>query len=538
MPRALLSVSDKTNLLDLAHALHELGWELLSTGGTAGSLREAGLPVTDVSAITNHPEMMDGRVKTLHPAVHAGLLARRDRDDDTAALQQHGYAHIDLVAVNLYPFHEAAAANAAVPQAMEKVDIGGPSMLRSAAKNHASVLVVVDPADYGRVIDALRNGVVKPADTTAVVSAAGRALRHDLARKVFEHTGAYDTAIAAYFARQADSSSVTSPSNPATVSLPETMTLELTKVQALRYGENPDQAAAFYAEASPPAGSIPDMKQLHGKELSFNNLLDVDAAAMAVSAWHGGDRAACVIIKHTTPCGLALGDTAAAAYERALACDPVSAFGGIVAFNTTVDAVVAGMLSQLFLEIVVAPAFDADALALLQQKKNVRLITLPAQPADADELDYKRVRGGMLVQQRLSFVFDDSSWTVPTRRQPSDAEWRDLRFAWRACASVKSNAIVLARDEATIGIGAGQMSRVDSSRLAVLKAADQSADVGGAALASDAFLPFRDGVDAAAEAGVRSIIQPGGSVRDDEVIQAADEHGIAMVFTGRRVFRH
>ncbi len=522
MPRALLSVSDKTGLIELARGLSELGWELLSTGGTASALRDANLDVTDVSAVTGHPEMMDGRVKTLHPAVHAGLLARRDRPDDLAALQEHGYGLIDMVVVNLYPFHEAAAANAAVPQAMEKVDIGGPGMLRSAAKNHAAVMVVADPSDYSRVLAAVQGG---NADT---------ALRRDLARKVFAHTGAYDTAIAEYFARQLDTAGASTEESL----LPARMTLELTRVQSLRYGENPDQHAAFYAESDPPAGSVPDMHQLHGKELSFNNLLDVDAAAMAVSAWSGDSRAACVIIKHTTPCGLALGDSALHAYERALACDPVSAFGGIVAFNTTVDRAVADALSKLFLEIVVAPAFDSDALALLTEKKNVRLIVLPAEAAGARELDYKRVRGGMLVQQRMSYVFDEAGWSVPTKRQPTDRETRDLRFAWRASAAVKSNAIVLARDEATIGIGAGQMSRVDSSRLAVLKAADQNANVHGAVLASDAFFPFRDGVDGAAAAGVSAIVQPGGSVRDDEVIAAADEHGIAMVFTGRRIFRH
>jgi phosphoribosylaminoimidazolecarboxamide formyltransferase/IMP cyclohydrolase len=537
MPRALLSVSDKTGLIDFARDLAGLGWELLSTGGTAKTLRDAGLTVTDVSAVTGHPEMMDGRVKTLHPAVHAGLLARRDRADDMQALAEQGYATIDIVAVNLYPFHEAAASNAPIPQAMEKVDIGGPSMLRSAAKNHASVLVVVDPADYARVIDAVRGGT------------ADNALRRDLARKVFDHTGRYDQAIAAYFARDAASASHGADAAGAAAGaspdrddgaalLPSALTLDLTRVQSLRYGENPDQAAAFYAEAGAPAGSLPNMKQLHGKELSFNNLLDADAAAMSVSAWAGADRAACVIIKHTTPCGLALGASPSEAYAKALACDPTSAFGGIVAFNVAVDAAVAAEMSKLFLEIIVAPSFDPAALELLSQKKNLRLITLPAAAASGDELDYKRVRGGMLVQQRMSYVFEETDWRVATTLQPSAQQWNDMRFAWRACAAVKSNAIVIARDEATIGIGAGQMSRVDSSRVAVMKAADQNADTRGAALASDAFFPFRDGVDAAAAAGVTAIIQPGGSVRDDEVIKAADEHGIAMVFTGRRVFRH
>jgi phosphoribosylaminoimidazolecarboxamide formyltransferase/IMP cyclohydrolase len=527
MPRALLSVSDKTGLVEFATALAGLGWELLSTGGTAKALRDAGLDVIDVSAVTAHPEMMDGRVKTLHPAVHAGLLARRDRNDDMQALSAHGYSTIDLVVVNLYPFHEAAAANAAIPQAMEKVDIGGPSMLRSAAKNHAAVYVVVDPSDYARVLDAVRKGGDQGA------------LRRDLARKVFDHTGRYDQAIATYFAKQiADAESGSANAEALAGGFPAHMHIDLTQVQALRYGENPDQSAAFYAEQNAPAGSLPNMKQLHGKELSFNNLLDVDAAAMAVSAWSGEARAACVIIKHTTPCGLAVSDDVVTAYRNALACDPVSAFGGIVAFNGAVDAATAAEMAKLFLEIIVAPSFDRDALEILQQKKNIRLITLPNAPAGGAEYDYKRVRGGFLVQQRMSYVFDESSWTVPTSRKPTDAEWRDLRFAWRACASVKSNAIVLARQEATIGIGAGQMSRVDSSRIAVMKASDQNADTRGASLASDAFFPFRDNVDEAASFGASAIIQPGGSIKDKESIEAADEHNIAMVFTGFRHFKH
>lgn len=516
MPRALLSVSDKTGVLELAGALAELNWELISTGGTARLLRDAGLDVRDVSEITSHPEMMDGRVKTLHPAVHAGILARRDRPDDSAAMAAQGYGMIDMVVVNLYPFHEAVAAGSALPAAMEKVDIGGPTMLRAAAKNHASVTVVVDPADYARVVSALRAG------------GDNAELRRELAMKVFAHTARYDAAIADYFAR------FTSRDG----GLPERMTLDITRVQALRYGENPDQSASFYAEASPPAGSLPHMRQLHGKELSFNNLLDVDAAVSAVSAFAEESAAACVIIKHTTPCGIAIGEQAEIAYDRALACDPVSAFGGIVALNCAVDAQTAQKLSETFLEIIVAPSFDAAALETLTRKKNLRLIQLPVSPAMAGELDFKRVRGGFLVQDRMSMRFDESEWRTVTHRSPDERELIDLRFAWRACASVKSNAIVLARDGRTIGIGAGQMSRVDASRLSVMKARDQNADITGAALASDAFFPFRDGIDAAAEAGVRCIVQPGGSVRDDEVIAAADEHGIAMVFTGRRVFRH
>lgn len=519
MPRALLSVSDKNGVVDLARALHEMQWDLLSTGGTARLLRDAGLPVRDVSDVTGHPEMMDGRVKTLHPAVHAGILARRDRADDMRALEEHGYGAIDMVVVNLYPFHEAVAAGSDLPIAMEKVDIGGPTMLRAAAKNHASLLVVVDPQDYGRIIDALRSG-------------ADRAvLQRELAGKVFAHTAAYDAAIAAYFARFAESAVDGAGEWPAS------MRLDLTRVQSLRYGENPDQAASFYAESAAPAGSIPHLKQLHGKELSFNNLLDVEAAVAAASAFTDAT-AACVIVKHTTPCGVAVADSQVEAYTRALAGDPVSAFGGIVAVNGTVEEALAGELAGTFLEIVVAPGFTEEAMAVLTRKKNLRLIELPVAPAGAGELDFKRVRGGFLVQQRMSMRFDEAGWSVATKRQPTDAEMHDLRFAWRVAASVKSNAIVIAAGGRTLGIGAGQMSRVDASRLAVMKARDQNADTGGSALASDAFFPFRDGIDAAAEAGVACIIQPGGSVRDDEVVAAADEHGIAMVFTGRRVFRH
>ena len=514
MPRALLSVSDKQGIVELGRGLAALGWELVSTGGTAQALKDAGLEVREVSEITQHPEMMEGRVKTLHPAVHAGLLARRDRADDMAALTEHGYGAIDLVAVNLYPFHEAVAARAPIAAAMGKVDIGGPTMLRAAAKNHEGVLVVVDPADYDAVLNALRS--VEPPET----------LRRHLAAKVFRHTAAYDAAIADYFAE--------AEGEP----FDEQMQVVLTKVQPLRYGENPDQEAAFYAERGAPDGSLPDLRQLHGKELSFNNLLDVESALAAVSAWHDSAQAACVVMKHTTPCGVAVADTPAEAWTRALACDPVSAFGGVVAYNRSVPADAAEAMSGIFLEIIVAPDFDEDALEILQRKKNLRLLIASTEPAGEDEMDYKRVRGGFLVQQRLAMRFPEDGWRVVTKREPSEAEWADLRFAWRVSASVKSNAIVLAKDGRTVGIGAGQMSRVDASRIAVMKAADQNVDLHGAALASDAFFPFRDGVDAAASHGVAAVIQPGGSVRDEEVIAAADEHGMAMVFTGRRLFRH
>jgi len=531
MPRALLSVSDKTGIVDFARGLVALGFELVSTGGTARTLREGGLVVTDVSQVTGHPEMLDGRVKTLHPAVHASILARRERADDLETLASHGYAPIDIVCVNLYPFHDAAAARAPIPEAMEQVDIGGPSMLRSAAKNHAGVLAVVDPHDYTRVLDVLgRDG-------------ADRAFRLGLAAKVFAHTAAYDAAIARYIdlstASEKNRALLRGSGEAAPESAwPDIMVLAFRHVQSLRYGENPDQPAAFYGEPDAPPGSLPRLAQFHGKELSFNNLLDVDAAVTAASAWHGEGRPVCVIVKHTTPCGVALGATAADAYAHALACDPVSAFGGIVAFSTPVDAATAEALASTFLEIIVAPSFENGALEVLRRRKNLRLLALPVTRAGDDELDMKRVRGGLLVQARLRTSFPETGWQIRTRRAPTDAEMPDLRFAWRVAASVKSNAIVLARDERTVGIGAGQMSRVDAARIAVMKAEDRKADLKGAVLASDAFFPFRDGIDAAAKAGVSAVIQPGGSVRDDEVIAAADEHGMAMIFTQRRVFRH
>ncbi len=525
MARALLSVSDKTGLVEFGRALVELGWELLSTGGTAAALRQAGVAVTDVSAVTGHPEMMDGRVKTLHPAVHAGLLARRDNPEDLRALGSQGYQLIDLVAVNLYPFTRTVTPDTPIPRAMELVDIGGPSMLRSAAKNHRFVLPVVDPADYARVLEALRSGEPE-------------GLRAELARKVFEHTSTYDAAIAEYFRAGAGAGAGASTSTE----LPDRLNLTLRRVQALRYGENPDQAAAFYGEVGAPpgvwGGALPSLEQLHGKELSFNNLLDTEAAVTAVSAWAGEATAACVIMKHNTPCGVALAASPAEAWRRALETDPVSAFGGVVAFNVELDGATAETMASTFLEIVVAPSFAADALEALRRKKNLRILRLPLERAGVDELDMKRVRGGLLVQQRMRMSFPEEDWRVVTRRPPSERELTDLRFAWRVVAAVKSNAIVIARDAQTLGIGAGQTSRVDSSRIAVMKAADQGLELRDSALASDAFFPFRDGVDAAAAAGVRAVIQPGGSVRDEEVIAAANEHGMAMVFTGRRLFRH
>ncbi|HEU0014099.1 MAG TPA: bifunctional phosphoribosylaminoimidazolecarboxamide formyltransferase/IMP cyclohydrolase [Longimicrobium sp.] len=519
MPRALLSVWDKTGIVDFARELHARGWALLSTGGTARALRQAGLAVREVAEVTGHPEMMEGRVKTLHPAVHAGLLGRRDNPDDAAQMREHGYEPIDLVAVNLYPFRETVARpDATLDDAIENIDIGGPAMLRSAAKNHAGVWVAVDPADYPRVLAALDGG------------GDAALLRRELAAKVYAHTSDYDRAITDYLTSSLHGGGEGER-------FPAGISLSLQKVQDLRYGENPDQRAAFYRDVGPVRG-LASLRQLHGKELSFNNLLDVEGALLAVSAWRGDGLAACAIIKHTTPCGIAVGADAAEAYRKALSTDPTSAFGSVVAFSVPVTEEAAVLLRPNFVEAIVAPGFAEAGLRLLAEKKNLRLLETGTEAGAGDELDFKRVRGGFVAQERLSMSFPEDAWRVVTKRQPEAGEMDDLRFGWRAVAAVKSNAILLARGGMALGIGAGQMSRVDASRIAVMKARDNGFDLAGAALASDAFFPFRDGVDAAAEAGVRAIIQPGGSVRDEEVIAAADEHGIAMVFTGRRLFRH
>ncbi|MBL8996757.1 MAG: bifunctional phosphoribosylaminoimidazolecarboxamide formyltransferase/IMP cyclohydrolase [Gemmatimonadales bacterium] len=510
MPAALLSVSDKSGLVEFATGLRDRGYSLLSTGGTAKALRTAGLAVTDVADVTKFPEMLDGRVKTLHPAVHGGLLARRDLPEHMAAIAAHGIAPIDLVCVNLYPFRETAAKRGIAPdEVVEQIDIGGPSMLRSAAKNFASVTVVVDPADYTRVLEALANG------------GDALELRRGLAEKVYAHTAAYDAAIASWFAAQRGER------------FPERLTLSFERAQTLRYGENPGQAAAFYRDGAD--SGLGALRQHGGKELSFNNLLDLEGAMLAIAPF--GTETACAIVKHTTPCGLATGGTPLEAYQKALACDPVSAFGSVIAFSGKVDEASAQAVASLFVECVVAPEFAPEALEVLSAKKNLRVLEGTATER-GHSLDLKGVRGGLLVQERGAGFLDDAGWKVVTRRQPTSAELKDLLFAWRAVASVKSNAIVLARDGATIGIGAGQMSRVDAAFLAVHKARGAGHDTAGAALGSDAFFPFRDGVDQAAQAGVRTIVQPGGSVRDEEVIAAADEHGMAMVFTGQRTFRH
>ena len=544
MKRALLSVSDKTGIVELGQALAERGWELVSTGGTARTLREAGLDVKGVADLTGHPEMMDGRVKTLHPAIHAGLLARRDREDDMAALAEHGYGPIDLVAVNLYPFRQTVTGpDYPIADAMEVVDIGGPTMLRAAAKSHRDVLVVVDPADYAAVIQAIDGG-----------SEQG-ALRRRLASKVFGHVSAYDAAIARYLDR-AEGAEGGDP-------LPESIELAYQRVQVLRYGENPDQEAAFYGAGT--RVGLTALMQLHGKELSYNNLLDLDGALLCLSPFAYSGRPVVCIVKHTTPCGLGLGDTLAKAYAKALATDPTSAFGSVISTNRPVDAATADLMSTLFIECVVAPGFEDDALSILTQKKNVRLLVYRAKesfgaaldaPQGAGEgvpylaafgraptsLQHRSVYGGLLVQTAPTppwyIAGAMGGFEVATQRAPTDAEWDDLRFAWSAIFGVKSNAILLARDGGVLGIGAGQMSRVDSSKIAVRKAGESGLDLQGAVLASDAFFPFRDGVDAAANAGIAAVVQPGGSVRDDEVIAAADGHGIAMVFTRRRLFRH
>lgn len=510
MPTALLSVSDKTGLIDFARGLTSLGWDLVSTGGTAKALRTAGLSVRDVSEVTHFPEMLDGRVKTLHPAVHAGLLARRDLPEHIRALAEQGIAAIDLVAVNLYPFEDTAArVGAKGEEIIEQIDIGGPSMLRSAAKNFAAVTVVVDPEDYGRVLASLE---AQDDDLD---------LRRLLAEKVFARTAAYDAAIAYWFGRERSET------------FPDRIAVTLERETTLRYGENPGQRAAFYVERQ--KDGIAALRQKGGKELSFNNLLDLEGALFATDPFLG--ETCCAIVKHTTPCGLATGPTALEAYRKALACDPVSAFGSVISFTLPVDDETAEAVSSLFVECVVAPKFSDGALEILGRKKNLRVLEGQAEWRE-HALDYKRVRGGFLAQERAARDASGEEWRVMTKRQPTEVELADLRFAWRAVGSVKSNAIVLARDGATIGIGAGQMSRVDAAFLSVHKARLAGHDTRGSVMGSDAFFPFRDGVEQAAEAGVCAIVQPGGSVRDEEVVQAADEFNIAMVFTGKRQFRH
>jgi phosphoribosylaminoimidazolecarboxamide formyltransferase/IMP cyclohydrolase len=521
--QALISVSDKRGVVDLARALAQLHIGLLSTGGTAKLLRDAGLMVTDVSDYTGFPEMLDGRVKTLHPKVHGGILGRRDLKDHVATMAEYDIPPIDLVVVNLYPFRETVAKpGCTLDDAIENIDIGGPAMVRAAAKNHGNeqggVGIVTDPEDYAAIVEELKS--------------AGGALsyqtRFGLAKKAFTHTARYDSAIANWLTSLA-------PDNTPGL-FPDRLQLAFDKVEDLRYGENPHQQAAFYREPNPVSGSIASYIQLQGKELSYNNIADADAAWECVKAFDTSHATAtCVIVKHANPCGVALGATVEEAYRKAFATDPTSAFGGIIAFNRPVDGPTAEAVAKQFVEVVIAPSYDEDARKVLRAKQNVRLLTIEV-ARDLNRLDMKRVGGGLLVQ--TSDDFDVAEMRIVTRRSPTKDEMNDLVFAFRVAKFVKSNAIVFCRHGMTLGVGAGQMSRVDSTRIAAIKAKNANLSLKGSVAASDAFFPFRDGLDVVANAGARAVIQPGGSVRDDEVIAAADEHGIAMVFTGMRHFRH
>ena len=518
--RALLSVSDKTGLVDFARGLAARGVALLSTGGTAKALAEAGVAVTDVGSYTGFPEMLDGRVKTLHPKVHGGILARRDLPAHVDAIGKHGIPPIDLVVVNLYPFRETVAKpGCTLDDAIENIDIGGPAMVRSAAKNWAHVGIVVDPADYAGLL----------AELDANGQALAKATRFRLAQKAFAHTAAYDGAIANWLtARDADG---------AGTGFPASFRYAGELVQAMRYGENPHQRAAFYRDERPAPGSIATFRQLQGKELSYNNVADADAAWECVKAF---DAPACVIVKHANPCGVAVAAAPLDAYKLAFATDPTSAFGGIIAFNRAVDGATVEAVAAQFLEVLMAPGYTADALAVIERKKNVRVleIALPPRGPAAETLDFKRVGGGLLVQTADTHTMNAAELKVVTKLAPTSAQVDDLLFAWRVAKQVKSNAIVYCGGGRTLGIGAGQMSRVDSTRIAAIKAKHAGLALAGSVVASDAFFPFRDGLDVVADNGAVAVIQPGGSVRDEEVIAAADERGIAMVFTGVRHFRH
>jgi phosphoribosylaminoimidazolecarboxamide formyltransferase/IMP cyclohydrolase len=514
--RALLSVSNKEGLLEFARSLRERGVALLSTGGTAAMLRANGVEVDDVSSVTGFPEIMDGRVKTLHPRIHGALLGRRGTDD--AVMAEHGIEAIDLVAVNLYPFTTTIARpGCTFEEAIENIDIGGPAMVRASAKNHDRVTVVVDPLDYGAVLAEMDRG-------GGAVSAETR-LR--LAAKAFTHTAQYDAAVSSYLGQAA---------RPSAGEFPDLLALQFRKRLDLRYGENPHQQAAFYAAADAQGASIGSASQLQGKELSFNNLADADTAFECVRQF---EAPACVIVKHANPCGVAVGEDIGQAYDRAFRTDPTSAFGGIIAFNRPLDGATArAIVERQFVEVIVAPGAEADAREACARKENVRLMVTGGLAPSNSRFDIRSVNGGLLVQSRDEGMVATGDFKVVTKRAPTPAELLDLGFAWRVCKYVKSNAIIYARDGMTIGIGAGQMSRVVSSRIAAMKARDEGIDPTGSVMASDAFFPFRDGLDAAVEHGIVAVIQPGGSKRDPEVIAAADEHGIAMVFTGMRHFRH
>jgi len=519
LARALLSVSDKSGLAEFARGLARLGIALLSTGGTAKALADAGLPVVEIGDYTGFPEMLDGRVKTLHPKVHGGILARRDDDGHRAALEKHSIPTIDLVVVNLYPFRETVARpGCTLEDAIENIDIGGPAMVRSAAKNWRDVGIVVDPSDYAPLLAEL--------DAHDAVLSTGT--RFALARKAFSHTAAYDGAISNFLTARGPDGSVET--------FPERFNLQAAKLFDLRYGENPHQQAAFYRDERPVAGAIATCRQLQGKELSYNNIADGDAAWECAKSFA---EPACVIVKHANPCGVAISASLVDAYRKAFATDPTSAFGGVIAFNRPIDAPTVEAVAAQFVEVLIAPAYTSDALAVIAQKKNVRVleVPLPAAPSAA-QIDWKRVGGGMLVQTADAREALPSELTVVTRRAPTPEQQTDLMFAWRVAKFVKSNAIVYCSQGRTLGIGAGQMSRVDSTRIAAMKAKHANLSLAGSVVASDAFFPFRDGLDVVADNGAVAVIEPGGSMRDDEVIAAADERGIAMVFTGVRHFRH
>lgn len=514
--RALISVSDKTGIVDFAKALHAAGIVILSTGGTAKLLADEKIPVTEVSEHTGFPEMMDGRVKTLHPKIHGGILGRRGKDDDI--MEEHDIAPIDLVVVNLYPFAETIAKpNCTLADAIENIDIGGPTMVRSAAKNHNDVAIVVNPSDYDLIISEMKS------DNTLT-----NATRFDLAVKAFEHTAHYDGLIANYLGK------ITADSEHSL--FPRTFNTQYIKTQDMRYGENPHQNAAFYKEHNVDAACIATSTQIQGKELSFNNIGDTDAALECVKQFT--DAPACVIVKHANPCGVAVGSSLLEAYDRAYSTDPESAFGGIIAFNQELDGeTAAAIVDRQFVEVIIAPSVSAAAKEAVASKKNIRLLECGQWPAEvANRLDFKRVNGGLLVQDADLLLSNEIK--VVTKRAPTEEEMRDLLFSWKVAKFVKSNAIVYGKNDMTIGVGAGQMSRINSARIAGIKAEHAGLDVPGSVMASDAFFPFRDGIDAANEVGIKAIIQPGGSMRDNEVIEAADEHGMAMVFTAMRHFKH
>ncbi|MFB1054798.1 bifunctional phosphoribosylaminoimidazolecarboxamide formyltransferase/IMP cyclohydrolase [Vibrio diabolicus] len=522
--RALISVSDKTGIVEFAQALAERGVDILSTGGTARLLAEQGIAVTEVSDYTGFPEMMDGRVKTLHPKVHGGVLGRRGQDDDVMA--KHGINPIDMVVVNLYPFAETVAKEGCtLADAVENIDIGGPTMVRSAAKNHKDVTIVVNAHDYDRVI----------AEMDANEKSLTLETRFDLAIAAFEHTAAYDGMIANYFGTMVPSYGENKEGDEES-KFPRTFNQQFEKKQDMRYGENSHQAAAFYVEANPQEASVSTARQIQGKALSYNNIADTDAALECVKEFN---EPACVIVKHANPCGVALGKDILEAYNRAYQTDPTSAFGGIIAFNQELDAKTASaIVERQFVEVIIAPSVSAEAIEIVAAKKNVRLLECGEWSTNTTGFDVKRVNGGLLVQDRDQGMVSLDDLKVVSKRQPTEEELKDALFCWKVAKYVKSNAIVYAKGDMTIGVGAGQMSRVYSAKIAGIKAADEGLEVAGSVMASDAFFPFRDGIDAAAEAGIKCVIQPGGSMRDDEVIAAADEHGMAMIFTGMRHFRH